>query len=177
MNVPALPDLKKASEIAKSLVGQLDTHGPLLIGLTAAAVAAVFFGRSLSLPWQLAIRATAVFLLTYLLVLFWFLGRTLRDVKRHLRNLGREEKQLLRTFFLQDKRTAHLNILFAPSASLIAKGILTYATSTIPAFSAPVVIQPYAYLYLRKRLHLLDLKETDIGKDDYEDDSPWLTKP
>ena len=177
MTIPTLPDLKKASEVAKTLVGELDTHGPLLTGLAVAAVAAVFLGSHLSPAWQLAIRAAAVFLVTYLLVLFWFLGRTVRDVKRHLRNLGCEEKRLLRAFFRQDKRTAHLNILFAPSASLIAKGILTYATSIIPAFSAPVVIQPYAYSYLRKRLHLLDLKESDIGTDDYEDDSPWLTKP
>jgi hypothetical protein len=33
MTVPSLPDLKKASDIAKSLIGQLDTHGPFLIGL------------------------------------------------------------------------------------------------------------------------------------------------
>jgi hypothetical protein len=84
---------------------------------------------------------------------------------------------ILREFFLQDKRTAHLNAVFAPSASLIAKGILTYTTSFIPALHAPVVIQPYAYDYLRKRLHLLDLKEEDIGKSDYEDDSPYYTKP
>lgn len=177
MNIPPLPDLKKASEVAKSLVAELDTHGPLLIGLAVAAVAASFLAGRLSPAWQLAIKAAAVFLVTYLVVLYWFLGRTVRDVKRHLRNLGREEKRLLRALFRQDKRTAHLNILFAPSASLIAKGILTYATSTIPVFSAPVVIQPYAYLYLRKRLHLLDLKESDIGEDECEDDSPWLTKP
>jgi hypothetical protein len=177
MNVPELPDLKKASDIAKSLIGQLETHGPLLIGLAVAAIAAAFFATGLPLAWQVAIRATAVFLVTYLVVLYWFLGRTIRNVKRHLRNLGREEKMILREFFLQDKRTAHLNSVFAPSASLIAKGILTFATSFIPALNAPVVIQPYAYDYLRKRLHLLDLKEEDIGKDDYEDDSPYLSKP
>src|SRR5436190_5469427 len=109
MNVPELPDLKKASDIAKSLIGQLETHGPLLIGLTVAAIAAVFFATGLPLAWQVAIRATAVFLVTYLAVLYWFLGRTIRNVKRHLRNLGREEKMILREFFLQDKRTAHLN--------------------------------------------------------------------
>src|SRR5438874_10455298 len=121
MPVPLSPDLKKASEIAKNLIGQLDTHGP-----------------------------------------YWFLGRTLRDIKRHLKNLGKDEKAILREFFLQDKRTAHLNGLFAPSASLIAKGILTYATSTIPILRAPVVIQPYAWKYLRKHLKLIDLKESDI---------------
>jgi hypothetical protein len=97
-----------------------------------------------------------VFLVTYLVVLYWFLGRTLRDIKRHLKNLGKDEKAILREFFLQDKRTAHLNGLFAPSASLIAKGILTYATSTIPILRAPVVIQPYAWKYLRKHLKLIE---------------------
>lgn len=177
MNVPPLPDLKKASEVAKSLIGQLDTHGPLLIGLAVTTLALSLFAGGLPAPWQFAIRGAAVFLVTYLAVLYWFLGRTIRDVKRHLRNLGKDEKIILREFFLQDKRTAHLNGVFAPSASLIAKGILTYATSFIPILNAPVVIQPYAYDYLRKRLHLLDLKEEDIGKSDYENDGPYLSVP
>jgi hypothetical protein len=174
MPFPSLPDLKKASEIAKNLIGQLDTHGPLLIGLAAASVAAVFFTSRLPEAWQIISRLIAVFLVTYLIVLYWFLGRTVRDVKRHLKNLGKEEKGILREFFFQDKRTAHLNAIFAPSASLIAKGILTYATSTIPAFHAPVVIQPYAWNYLRKHLQLIDLTEGDIGKKEYDDDSPWI---
>jgi hypothetical protein len=175
MPVPLLPDLKKASEIAKNLIGQLDTHGPLLIGLAAASVAAVFVTSRLPETWQIVSRLAAVFLVTYLVVLYWFLGRTLRDIKRHLKNLGKDEKAILREFFLQDKRTAHLNGLFAPSASLIAKGILTYATSTIPILRAPVVIQPYAWKYLRKHLKLIDLKESDIGTKKYDDDSPpWI---
>jgi hypothetical protein len=115
-----------------------------------------------------------VFLVTYLIILYWFLGRTVRDIKRHLRNLGKDEKVILRQFFLQDKRTAHLNGLFAPSASLIAKGILTYVTSFIPILRAPVVIPPYAWKYLRKHLQLIDLTESDIGKEEYDDDSPWI---
>lgn len=177
MSTPQLSDLKKASDFAKSLIGHLDTNGPLLIALTVASVAGVFASSGLDPKWRLAFGILAVFFVSYLVALCWCLGRRVRNTKRNLETLGVEEKSVLRDFLLQDKRTAHLNALFAPSASLIAKGILTYATSSFPALEAPVVIQPYAWNYLRKYPEAVGLTKADIGKANFEDDSTYLSKP
>jgi hypothetical protein len=177
MSIPPLPDLKKASDFAKNLAGHLHTNGPLLIALTTASIAGVFVCAKLRPEWMLAFSILAIFFISYLAALCWFLSRPIRLAKRDLKDLGVEEKSILQSFLLQNKRTAHLNALFAPSASLIAKGILTYASSTFPALEAPVVIQRHAWNYLRKHPETVDLTKADIGKAKYEDDSAYLTKP
>jgi hypothetical protein len=148
-----------------------------LLALAAATLTALLSSSNLPEQWQVVLRAFTVFFVVYLAVLAHFLGRPVRLARKHLKILGVEEKLLLRPFLLQDKRTAHLNMLYAPSASLIAKGILTPASSVIPALNAPVVIQPHIWKYLRKHPEYIGLTAADIGKSKYEDDSPWLTKP
>ena len=177
MSIPPLPDLKKASDFAKNLAGHLNTNGPLLIALTAASIAAIFASAKLAPQWTLGFLVLAVFSISYLASLCWFLGRKVRQAKKHLKALGVEEKLILQPFLLQNKRTRHLNALYAPSASLVGKGILAYATSTFPALEAPVVIQPHIWNYLRKHPEHVGLTQADIGKAAYEDDSAYLTKP
>ena len=166
MPLPSLPDLKKASDVANSLIGQLDTHGPLLIGLAVASVAAVFATWRLPEPWQIISWLAALFFVTYWIVLYWFLGRTLRDIKRHLKNLGKDEKPILREFFLQDKRTAHLNGLYAPSASLIAKGILTYSHLNYSHYASTGGYSAIRMEVPRKHLKLIDLEKSDVDSGD-----------
>ncbi len=177
MSTPPLPDLKKASDFAKSLIGHLHVNGPLLVALTVVSIAGVFASARLAPEWRLAFFVAATFFISYLAALCWFLGRPIRQAKRHLKSLGVEERLILQPFLLQNKRTRHLNALFAPSASLIGKGILAYATSTFPALEAPVVIQPHIWNYLRKHPETVGLTKADIGKADYQDDSAYLTKP
>jgi hypothetical protein len=177
MSTPQLSDLKKASDLAKSLIGHLDSNGPLLIALTVASVSGAFASAGLGPKWRLAFGILSIFFVSYLAALCWCLGRRFRHIKRNIKTLGVEEKLVLRDFLLENKRTAHLNALYAPSASLIAKDILTYATSSFPAVEAPVVIQPYAWNYLRKHPEVVDLTDADIGKADFKDDSTYRSKP
>jgi MFS family permease len=163
-----MPDLKKASDFAASLISRLDTSGPFLIGLATASIVGVFASLGLPTEWQFVFRILAVFFVTYVIVLKWFLHRPIREVKRHLKNLGVEEKALLKQFLLQNKRTTSLSMFDPPSASLIAKGILGFTTGYIPAFNAPIVIQPYAWKYLHKYPEKVDLTKADIGKDAYD---------
>jgi hypothetical protein len=96
-------------------------------------------------------------------------------VKYHLKNLGVEEKALLKTFLLQNKRTASLSIFDPPSASLIAKQILGYATGIFSAFNAPILIQPYAWKYLREHPETVGLTKENIGSVSYESGAPeWV---
>ena len=150
MTAPQMPDLKKASDYAVNLIASLDTSGPLLTALATASVVGVFASSDLPVKWQFVIRILAVFFVTYAIVLIWFAYRPNRDAKHYLRNLGVDEKLLLKVFFLQNKRTASLSMFDPPSASLIAKGILGFTSGVIPTFNAPIVIQPYAWKYLRK---------------------------
>jgi len=170
-------NLKKASEVAQSIVGQLHQNGPLLIGLAICSIIPSFLWTDLSQDTVFISRTISVFLFSYWLLVMWFVRRPIRAAIYHLKNLGIEEKELLKPFLLQDRRTRHLNGMYAPSASLIAKGILVYATSIIPVLNAAVLIQPHAWKYLTKHPELIDLTEEDIGRDEFEDDSPWLTTP
>jgi hypothetical protein len=111
MTAPQMPDLKKASEVAASLIARLDTNGPLLIALATASIAGVFASSGLRIEWQFIFRILAAFFVTYVIVLKWFVHRPIREVKYHLKNLGIEEKSLLKMFLLQNKRTASLSIL------------------------------------------------------------------
>jgi superinfection exclusion protein B len=175
MPLGQMPDLKKASDVAASLIARLDTNAPLLIALAIASIVGVFASLGLRTEWQFVFRVLAVFFVTYIIVLKWFLHRPNREMKRHLKNLGVEEKSLLKPFLLQNKRTASVSIFDPPSASLIAKGILGFTTGSFPAFNVPIVIQPPAWKYLQKHPEKVDLEKTDIGTATYEsDDLPWV---
>jgi hypothetical protein len=83
-------------------------------------------------------------------LLFAFNFRPIRVAIHHLKRLGRDEKSLHRQLFLEDRRTAYINVLNAVSASLVAKGMLTWSSSIIVPLQAGVVIQPYVMEFLRK---------------------------
>jgi hypothetical protein len=175
MPPPQMPDLKKASDVAASLIARLDTSAPLLIALAIASIVGVFASLGLRTEWQFVFRILAVFFVTYIIVLKWFVHRPIREVKYHLKNLGIEEKSLLKPFLLQNKRTASLSMFDPPSASLIAKGILGFTTGVIPAFHAPIVIQPYAWKYLQKHPEKVDLNKSDIGRENLDSGDPlWV---
>jgi superinfection exclusion protein B len=170
MSLPQMPDLKKASDVALNLITRLERSAPFLIALATASIVGGFAPLGLRPEWQSVFRILAVFFVTYIVVLKWLQYASIREVKRHLKNLGVEERSLLKPFLLQNKRTASLSIFDPPSASLIAKGILGYASGSFPAFNAPILIQPYAWKYLQKHPESVDLEKTDIGTATYESD-------
>ena len=59
-----MPDLKKASDYAASLIARLDTNAPLLIALAIASIVGVFASSGLRPEWQFVFRILAVFFVT-----------------------------------------------------------------------------------------------------------------
>lgn len=175
---PDITQLKKASEVALSLARDFGQNIVLVISIFLTSLALFSWNISFLKDAHGALLAIAIFSGVYSLLLLWQSYRPLREARHHLKRLGHDEKQVLKVFLTQNRRTMHMNIMYAPTASLIAKGILSYATSTFPAFGAPIVIQNHAYEYLADHPHLIDLKREEIGSAEYdESDCTWLTKP
>jgi hypothetical protein len=169
--------LTKTAEIVRNVANDLSRNHPLAISLAITSSVSIYFSLQLPHGWFVAAVLLTVFLWIYFIQLIWFAWQPVRKARHHLRRLGKEEKLVLGIFLKQDIRTKHVNMFYAPTASLIAKGLLTVSTSVIPALSAPVVIQDYVWSYLRSRPELVGLSKDDIGSEDWEDDSPYMTKP
>lgn len=175
---PNLASFSKLSDVALSLVRDFSKNLAFIIALGLTS-----FGIVVVLPISdLRIRGTLIalslFALVYYFGLLWDSYRPFRQQRHFLKSLGKDEKRVLRLFLEQDRRTMHMNVFYAPTASLIAKGILSHATSTFPAFGAPIVMQSYSYARLCRNPHLIDMKKEYIGKDDIDDsDCTWMTKP
>jgi hypothetical protein len=106
-----------------------------------------------------------VFTGSYFTLLLWFARRSLRNLKRHCRELSTDEQELLSAYLKENKASEAFFAFHPPLCSLIAKGILTFASGTFPVDDAPVMIQPAAMRYLRKHPHLIGLKTSEIGTD------------
>ena len=127
----------------------------------------------------MAFLGATVFFFSYSALLFAFNFRPIRVAIHHLKRLGRDEKSLHRQLFLEDRRTAYINVFNfnVVSASLVAKGILTWSSSIIVPLQAGVVIQPYVMEFLKKNPEYIDLTRADLGREPYRDSSPWHRRP
>jgi hypothetical protein len=108
--------------------------------------------------------AVAVFFVIYLAVL--------RHVHTNHRNhakwalihtITKDERMVLQRYLKEDRAVCYFPIFHGASASLLAKGILARVTSIFPQDCAPVCIQPYLAVYLRKHPELIGLTREDIG--------------
>ncbi len=168
MNDPSMiSNIAKAADIAKSFVSEAMQNAPFIL---ASLAAAVFLSLSPEpfIPANVAAYrwlfvCISVFISSYFLLLWRFAYRPVRDLKRHCHELSTDEIELLRAYLKQNKACAYFFAFHAPLCSLVAKGLLTFASGTFPAFEAPVMIQPHAMRYLLRRPHLVGLKLSDIG--------------
>jgi len=167
----------KASEVATTLIQEIRENAPLLLSLLVTSFVLLIFTWGLGIRWRLAFLALTVFFLSYSILQFVFRYRPVRAAIHQLKRLGRDEKELLQQLFLEDRRTAHINIFNAASASLIAKGILTWTSSIIVPLQAGVVIQPYVMDFLKKHPEYIELTRADFGREEYQDNSPWHRRP
>ena len=166
---PDISSLLKAADLASNLARNLGTNIALIIATFLTSLALLSWSVPFSSDIHGVLIAVATFTGVYFLVLVWQSYRPAREAISNLKQLGKDERKFLQPFIKQNRRTMPVNIMDAPTASLIAKGILSYATSTFPAFDAPVVIQNYAYEYLARHPHLIDLKKEEIGSAEYDE--------
>ena len=63
----------------------------------------------------------------------------------------------------EDSACKYFFAFHGPVCTLIAKGVLIFASSMFDLFEAPVMINPHVRKYLRKNPKLVGLKITDLG--------------
>jgi hypothetical protein len=88
-----------------------------------------------------------------------------------LRHTTKDERLVLRRYLKEERSVCNFSVFDGPSASLIGKDILIHATTTFPASDAPVAIQPYIMVNLRKHPELIGLTQADIGSTPMSDRS------
>ena len=175
---PNLASLSKLSDVAVSLVRDFSKNRPFILALGVTSLGVLAWFPIPDIRVRAVLVAIPLFTFTYLVGLLWSSYRQVRQQRHFLRCLGEDEKRVLRLFVAQDRRTMHMNIFYAPTASLIAKGILSHTTSTFPAFWAAIVIQSSSYHWLCHHPKAIGLKKEEIGKDAIDDsDCIWVTKP
>lgn len=173
-----LASFSKLSDVAVSLVRDMSKNLPLVVALGITSLGVLAWLPVSDLRARVVLVAFPLFAVFYYLGLLWDSYRPIRQQRHFLKRLGKDEKRVLRLFLEQDRRTMHMNVFYAPTASLIAKGILGHTTSTFPAFGAAMVIQNYSYYRLCRYPELIDMKKEEIGKDEIDDaDCTWMTKP
>jgi len=175
---PNIASFSKLSDVAVSLVRDFSKNLPFIVALGLTTFGILAWIPISDLRVRAVLVALPLFVAAYYVGLLWQSYRPVRQQRHFLRCLGEDEKRVLRLFLKQDRRTMHMNVFYAPTASLIAKGILSHATWTFPAFGAAMVIQSYSYEHLRRHPELIGMKKEDIAKEEVDDsDCTWMTKP
>ncbi len=175
---PSIASFSKLSDVAASLVRDVGKNLPMLVALAFASLGALSWTSIADVRITALLIGVPVFVAVYYLGILWQSYRPNRQQRYFLKRLGEDEKSVLRMFLEQDRRTMHMNIFYAPTASLIAKGILAHSTATFSAFDAPMVIHAYTYEQLCERPELIGMKKEDIGKEEIdESDCPWMSRP
>jgi hypothetical protein len=160
--------LMKASDFATSFIDKLTDNIPLLISLfftfgaislTPSGFFPVYFH-----DFKWIFPYLTLFLGCYTILVYYYSYRRYFQGRSHLKHLGTDEKALLRAYLEEDVSCKMLSpIMNGRAASLIGKGILTIASSTFSALSAPIVLDPSYQVYLRKHPEIVGLKKEDIG--------------
>jgi hypothetical protein len=162
-----ISNLAKAADIAKSLTSDALRNVPMLIALFLALLfIAILPDRSLPkemLTYRWIVTGACVFIGSYVLLQWWFAWRPVRKLKWHCENLATDEREILASYLKEDAACEYFFAFHGPVCSLIAKGVLTFASNMFDAFEAPVMINPHVRLYLRKKPDLVGLKTADLG--------------
>jgi hypothetical protein len=168
MNDPSMiSNIAKAADIARSFTSEVMHNTQFILSALAASLflslaPQPFLPASVA-AYRWLFACISVFIGSSFLILLWFSYRPVCELKRHCCELSTDEQELLSAYLKENKACGYFFAFHAPLCSLIAKGVLTFASGTFPVFDAPVMIQPAAMRYLRKRPHLVGLKLSDIG--------------
>jgi hypothetical protein len=170
MNIPSPSDMIEASKVAVSFVSEIGNNVPLIL---SAMIVSAFC--ALTFP-DMHIRyyavAASVFFVVYVIVLRHIQTFKNRSQIWNLKHsITKDERLILHRYLKEDRSICYFPIFYGASVSLIAKGILTYATAIFPSHHAPVAIQPYVLVYLRKHPGVIGLTKADIGSEPLADDA------
>ena len=116
--------------------------------------------------------AILIFSVSYWGSLLYFAHKPTRVKLWHLKSIGTDERNILVGYLREDRTCRTFYALHGPVMSLIAKGILRYASSMIPLHDAQVMIDPYVMLHLRDHPEILKLSKSDIGGVPLSEDRP-----
>jgi hypothetical protein len=172
-----IDQLTKVADSIEKITRGAFSHAPTIISLLWTSWCAVGLSFWRPFDYRFALVCASCFLTVFVLSSWWYARRPYREAKHFAKRLGKDEKMVLQLFLRQGASTRHVNMFYAPTASLIAKQLLVNATSIVPPLKAPVVIEPHVLEYLRKHPELVDLKKEELGIDDYEDEHAYLTRP
>lgn len=115
--------------------------------------------------------AAGIFFVIYMIVLRHIEAARINHAIRYLRHTTKDERLVLCRYLKEERSVCNFSVFDGPSASLIGNGILIRATTTFPASDAPVAIQPYIMVHLRKHPELIGLTQADIGSTPMSDTS------
>jgi len=160
--------LVELSKVVESFVAKLSRNLPLLCGCIALTAFLALTHPDEQVRYYSS--AVGTFLVTYLIFWRWVDSRKRSHAKWDLKHLAEDERVVLRRYLKENRSVCYFPAFHGPVRSLIAKNILTDATTTIPHIDAPVVIQPFARIHLQQHPELIDLKHGDIGSVKLSDD-------
>ena len=160
--------LVEASKVAVSFLSKAANSIPVIFGFMAVSVF-----LALSFPDE-HIRyysiASGIFFVIYMIVLRHVQMTYRRHAIWALKHLTKDERLVLQRYLKEDRAVCNFSVFHGASASLIGQGILVHATGTFPAFDAPVALQPYVRIYLRKHPELVGLKPDELGAAKLQDE-------
>ena len=169
-SVPAtLEQVQKASEIAKTLVSDLQSNTILLL---SALFASVFLcglpdsflpGRVSNFRWMFF--ALAIFLWTYCFLVVWNEKYRVRKAIWNLKHLGIDESTILVEYLKQNKTVAYFHMPHGPVFALVSKGILWFPANLIDPVGTPVAIQPFIMVCVKKHPEIIGLNIGEIGSE------------
>jgi hypothetical protein len=162
--------IEAAAKIIKPMLVHIAADVSLVCSIGIGFIALCFFPASVLPPpvesakWAFALVAICAFL--YLL--FRRLARYYNEIhvrKRLLAHLGRDEKNILCVFIKQCKSADHYDVMNAPVAALLSKGLLYYPSAFILPLHMNVAIQPWVFRYLCKHPGVIGLKPGEVGSE------------
>jgi hypothetical protein len=162
-----ISNLAKAADIAKSVSTKTLNNVPMILALCFIS-AVLGFASEAFLPKEWAMYkgvflSLSIFLGVYTLLQWWFAWRPFRYLKWHCKNLASDERAILVAYLKEDASCEYFSAFHGPVCSLIAKRILSFASGVFDAREAPVMIDPYIRVYLRKHPEILGLKASELG--------------
>jgi hypothetical protein len=169
MSMPSTSQVIEAAKLTLSFISDAGKSLPVIWGCIAVSMFLVLVypdGRI----WCVS-ACSAVFFITYLIVLRHVHVQHRKYARWALiHTITKDERWILQRYLKEDRAVCYFSIFHGASASLLAKGILARVTSVFPQDCAPVSIQPYLLVYLRKHPELIGLRQEDIGATKLKDE-------
>lgn len=165
-NPEPLSSFIEAAKAARTFVSEFRQDVPLMIA-SLAICSFMFFAPDSIAPiwlteWRWAFAAVGVFVGTYFLVALFLVRKPYRLALWHLKHLGADEIEVLKSYLRENRAVRYFPIDHGPACSLVSRGIL-FAAGMAPYSKMPFAIQPKVLIFLRKHPDLVGMTSDQIG--------------